>query len=122
MERKIRIKEEIMRQCNLLMIILLLALSLSLSAESQRKKNQEANELYQEKKYDQALTKYQDALLSDPENKRLQFNVGNTLYQKKKYEEALKEYQNVIGTEELPLEGQTYYNIGNALYLSLIHI
>lgn len=105
-----------MRLRNLFTIILLLALSLGLSAESQRKKTQEANELYQEKKYDQALTKYQDALLSDPENKRLQFNVGNTLYQKKKYEEALKEYQNVIGTEELPLEGQTYYNIGNALY------
>ena len=116
MERKIRIEEILMRQHNLCIVIVFLALSLGLSAESQRKKTQEANELYQEKKYDQALTKYQDALLSDPENERLQFNVGNTLYQKKKFEEALQEYQKVIGTEELPLEGQTYYNIGNALY------
>jgi len=109
-------KEKFMRHHILFTVILLLAFSLGISAESPRKKTKEANKLYQEKKYDQALTKYQDALLSDPENERLQFNVGNTFYQKKKFEEALKEYQKVIGTEELPLESQTYYNIGNALY------
>jgi len=84
--------------------------------ETSRKKVKKGNDLYIEKKYDQALTKYQDALLSDPENERIQFNVANTLYWKKKYEEALKEYQKVIGTEELELEQQSYFNLGNALY------
>jgi tetratricopeptide (TPR) repeat protein len=42
--------------------------------------------------------------------------VANTLYWKKKYEEALKEYQKVVGTEELELEQQSYFNLGNALY------
>lgn len=84
--------------------------------ETSRKKVKKGNDLYIEKKYDQALTKYQDALLSDPENERIQFNVANTLYWKKKYEEALKEYQKVVGTEELALEQQSYFNLGNALY------
>ncbi len=84
--------------------------------ETSRKKVKKGNDLYIEKKYDQALTKYQDALLSDPENERIQFNVANTLYWKKKYEEALKEYQKVVGTEELELEQQSYFNLGNALY------
>jgi Ca-activated chloride channel family protein len=84
--------------------------------ESSRKKVKEGNEMYKEKKYDQALTKYQDALLSDPENERIQFNVANTLYWKKKYEEALKEFQKVVGTEELDLEQQSYFNLGNTLY------
>jgi len=109
-------REESMRKYILFIFVFLALLSFGLPAESVREKTKEANELYQGEKYDQALTKYQDALLSDPENKRLQFNVGNALYQKKKYEEALKEYQKVIGTEKLLLEGQTYYNLGNALY------
>ena len=35
---------------------------------------------------------------------------------KKKYEESLKDYQQVIGTEDLNLEEQAYFNLGNTLY------
>lgn len=94
----------------------LLLLTEGLWAQSPRKRIREGNELYAEKKYDQALNRYQDALLSVPENRRIQFNVANALYQKKKYEEAMKEFQKVVGTEELPLEEQTYFNMGNTLF------
>lgn len=76
----------------------------------------DGNRLYEEKKYDQALTKYQDALLAEPKNEKIEFNIANSLYMKKKYEDALKAYQKVIGSNDINLEGQTYFNIGNTLY------
>ncbi len=99
-------------------IFLLTALILPslVSGQSTRKRTKEGNELFQGEKYDQALNKYQDALLSDPENRRLQFNVGSTLYKKKKYEEALEGFQKVVGTDELEVEQNAYYNMGNTLY------
>lgn len=100
----------------LTLMLVCLIIPAVLWGETSRKKVKKGNDLYIEKKYDQALTKYQDALLSDPENERIQFNVANTLYWKKKYEEALKEYQKVVGTEELELEQQSYFNLGNTLY------
>ena len=85
-------------------------------AQSARARVKEGNKLFAEEKYDQALNRYQDALLAAPEDKRIQFNVANALYKKKKYEEALKTYQKVIGAEDLQLEEKAYYNMGNTLY------
>jgi len=97
-------------------VVLLILFPWTTEGQSTHKRVKEGNELYSEKQYDQALNKYQDALLSDPENNRIQYNVANTLYWKKKFAEALQEYQKVVGTEELPLEAQTYFNMGNTLY------
>lgn len=96
--------------------IVLLLVPCALAGQTTHKRVKEGNELYSDKQYDQALNKYQDALLSDPDNNRIQYNVGNTLYWKKKFKEALQEYQKVVGTEELPLEAQAYFNMGNTLY------
>ena len=87
-----------------------------IQAQSTRNRVKEGNKLYSEENYDQALNKFQDALLSDPENEKIQFNVANTRYQKNKYEEALQDYQKVIGTEDLSLEQNAYFNLGNTLY------
>jgi len=97
-------------------VLILCLVPTLLFAQSARERVKEGNQLFLEENYDQALNKYQDALLSDPENERIQFNVGNTRYQKKKYEEAIQDYQKVIGTEDFALEQQTYYNLGNTLY------
>jgi len=97
-------------------LLIFLIVPAVLWGETSRKKVKKGNELYSEKKYDQALTKYQDALLSSPENERIQFNVANTLYWKKNYEEALEEYRKVVGTQELDLEQHSYFNLGNTLY------
>ena len=105
-----------MVQRNLLLILFLLILPSVLWGQSARSRVKAGNKLFAEAKYDQALNKYQDALLSQPANKRIQFNIGDTFYQKKKYEESLQEYQKVIGTDELRLEEQSYFNLGNTLY------
>ena len=99
-----------------ILILALILIPAGSWAQSSRKRIKEGKQLYTEKKYDQALNRYQDALLSEPQNRRIQFNVANALYQKKKYEEAMQEFQKVVGTKELPLEGQTYFNLGNTLF------
>ncbi len=101
---------------SVLLLLLFLTVPGLLWGQSARSRVKAGNKLFTEEKYDQALNKYQDALLSQPVNKRIQFNIGDTFYQKKKYEEALQEYQKVIGTDELRLEEQSYYNLGNTLY------
>lgn len=101
---------------SVVVVLILCVVPALLFAQSVRERVKEGNQLFLEENYDQALNKYQDALLSDPENERIQFNVGNTRYQKKKYEEAIQDYQKVIGTEDFKLEQQAYYNLGNTLY------
>lgn len=99
-----------------IIVLFLFILPGLIQAQSTRNRVKEGNKLYSEENYDQALNKFQDALLSDPENEKIQFNVGNTRYQKNKYEEALQDYQKVIGTEDLNLEQNAYFNLGNTLY------
>ena len=99
-----------------IIIILQFFMNECVYASSARTKVKEGNTLFSDKKYDQALTKYHDALLSEPKNERIEFNVANTLYMKKKYEDALKTYEKVIGSKDLSLEQKAYFNIGNTLY------
>jgi len=86
------------------------------AAQSARSRVKQGNELFTQQKYDQALNRYQDALLAAPADRRIHYNVADALYKKKKYEEALKSYQKVLGAEDLQLEAKAYYNIGNTLY------
>lgn len=96
-------------------VICLLAIH-SVQAGSVHSKVKEGNKLFAEGKFDEALNRYQDALLSDPESPLIHYNIGNTLYKKKKYEEAIRSFQKVIGTENVTLEANSYYNMGNCLY------
>jgi Ca-activated chloride channel homolog len=97
-------------------LLVTVALSGPLSAQSARKRVRDGNRLYQEKKYDQALTKYQDALLSDPDNPRIRFNVGDALYRNQKLDKALEEYRKAVASQDPGLESQAWFNMGNTLY------
>lgn len=81
-----------------------------------RPKVKEGNKYYAQGKFDQALNKYQDALIDDPESPEIHFNIGDALYKKKKYQEALKSYQKALIAEDVLLQSKAYYNIGNTLY------
>jgi len=79
-------------------------------------KTREANKLYQEKKYDDALSKYADAQIDHPESSHLYFNVGDAHYRKRKFDEAIKSYEQVMLTTDPVLEAKAHYNVGNCLY------
>ncbi|MBV9616825.1 MAG: tetratricopeptide repeat protein, partial [Ktedonobacteraceae bacterium] len=69
---------------------------------------------YTEKRYEEALDAYEQAILLNPENALAHSGKGNALYCLKRYEEALAAYNQAIlfDTEN----ALTYYNIGTTLY------
>lgn len=71
---------------------------------------------YQDGNYEEALGKFQNALLDDPENPQIHFDAGTALYQQEKYEDALKSFQKAIQTNEETLQEAAYYNQGNTLF------
>jgi len=53
-----------------------------LFAQGVNSKVAEANKLFEEQKYDEANTKYRDALVDHPESEILHFNIGDVQYKK----------------------------------------
>lgn len=100
----------------ILILSLALFLSQAASAQSIRSKINKGNEEYDQEKYEEALSAYQDALLDDPMNEAGVFNKGDALYKLKKYDEAVEAYQKILSGKDINLSAQSYYNIGNAQF------
>lgn len=54
------------------------------------------NQLFQERKYDEALSFFQDFAVKNPDVITIHFNIGDVYREMKKYEEARGEYQKVM--------------------------
>ncbi|MFQ6082462.1 MAG: tetratricopeptide repeat protein [Candidatus Aminicenantia bacterium] len=57
---------------------------------------EKANQLFEEKKFDEAITYYREFLSINPEFYQIHFNLGNCYKEKGEVEQALKEYQIII--------------------------
>jgi len=88
----------------------------ALRAQSGSKKVEEGNALFAEEKYDEANTKYRDALIEVPDSPIVNFNIGDVEYKKRNFEEALKAYQECLTSDDILLQSKAYYNIGNTVY------
>ncbi|MFC1725188.1 tetratricopeptide repeat protein [candidate division KSB1 bacterium] len=99
-------------------VLLLFIFTGSLFAQNPADKISEANKLYKEQKFDQALNTYRDALLEDPKSPEINFNIGNTLYKKQQYDEALKHYEETLRSSEIDnlTQSKVHYNLGNLQY------
>jgi Ca-activated chloride channel family protein len=75
-----------------------------------------ANKLYNEGKYDEALRGYNVAEEMSPESDVVSFNKGAALYKKYGFKEALKSFSKVLSKHNPGLESKATYNIGNAKY------
>ncbi len=96
--------------------ILLLALIAPASSQPGRGKIIQGNKLYNEQKYDEALTKYRDAEVQAPESPILKYNIAAAEYKKKNYQEALKQNQAALNQADAIAQGQAYFNTGNTLF------
>ena len=85
--------------------------------ENSQKPNNDANKLFQEKKYKSAQELYQKAKMKDPNDPVIRYNAGTTDYQLERYQEAAKEFEKVIATAKDPaLKARALYNYGNTQY------
>lgn len=77
-----------------------------------------ANKLYEEGKYDEALSLYNRALIAKPDSDRLNFNIGAANYKKGDYEKAAGYFEKSTLTEDKLLEFKANYNSGNSQFKS----
>lgn len=59
---------------------------------------------------------YSQALKKRPDDPRLHYNSGTAAYKNNLYEDAIASFQQALKSEDLGLQEQTYYNLGNALF------
>ena len=78
-------------------------------------KNDEGIQLYNEETYDEAISKFTDAQINEPESESLDFNIANTHYKGGKFPEAEKAYKDALGSEDDTLKAKANYNMGNTL-------
>ena len=78
--------------------------------------NEEGIKLYNEEKYDEAISKFTDAQSFVPESQSLDFNIANTHYKEGKLPEAEKSFKDTMKTEDKILKANANYNMGNTMY------
>jgi len=104
-----------------LSILLALLTFLPATGFSQQEKKyiKEGNELFDNKKYQEAAKSYQQALKKDKDSYKATFNLGDAYYKQEKYEDAAQQFQALThrATSRDTLS-KAYHNLGNALLKS----
>jgi Ca-activated chloride channel family protein len=100
---------------SLFVAVILCAPSIS-SAKSEAGIVNNANKLYNDGKYDEALEGYSEAESLLPESDAVNFNKGAALYKKYEYEKAVGHFSKALTTNSPGLEAKATYNIGNSKY------
>lgn len=76
----------------------------------------DANSLYEEGKYDEAIEKYQEALKENEGDPVTNFNIANAFYKKGDYKNAHMFYTKALTSDELHMETMVNYNLGNTFF------
>ena len=102
------------------LIILLISLlsGFSLTAQKAVRKNiKQGNRSYNEQKYEQAATKFEEAIKIDPNALEANYNLGNTLYRQKEWDKSIEQQKHylLIEKENEQQIAASWHNIGNAL-------
>ena len=104
----------------LLSAICILALSPSPSLArtgSARETLRQGNRLYGENQYAEAVNKYNDVLVEQPQAVEPKFNKANSYYRLDDLSEAMDLYQQVAAeSKDMPLVAKAKYNLGNCFF------
>src|SRR5581483_425295 len=98
-----------------------LALLLALAAAPARAGEMDlraGNRLYEQRRYDDALERYNRAAASRPQDPRPLFNAGDALYRLERADDASAAFESLAGRKDLPAGGRAaaLYNLGNTRY------
>jgi Ca-activated chloride channel family protein len=78
--------------------------------------NNDANRLFEAKKFDEAASLYEEAQTHAPESPEIPYNLGNTLYRQGKLADAAAHLKRGVGDTDPMRRQNSFYNLGNALY------
>jgi Ca-activated chloride channel family protein len=82
-----------------------------------RDRIEEGNQLFKQGKYDEAISKYGEVLVNDPDSPLLNFNMGDANYQAGKDTNAINSFARVRAGDDDPQRiAKVAYNAGNAQY------
>ncbi|MEN3013864.1 MAG: tetratricopeptide repeat protein [Endomicrobiia bacterium] len=96
-----------------IILVLFIFLNVNLYSNFRRDINT-GNKFFEQKKYDEALEKYNSAELKKPNSPVIYYNRANTFYKQQLYNEAIQEYQKSLGlTKDKNLKSKIFYNLGN---------
>jgi len=77
----------------------------------------QASKLYAEGKFDDAVAKYNEALVDDPDSALLHLNLGAAAYRQGKFDDAINALGQVPSSDTEPARtARAEYNTGNATY------
>jgi len=103
------------RQVIFTTIFLISAASL-LQAQKENEHIRKGNELYQNKKYEDAEVEYRKALGKNNASDKAGYNLSNSLYRQKRYKEAAGILDTLAKKSKDPKElSRMYHNLGNSL-------
>lgn len=98
-----------------LLLIVITAVAMT-DADEVYSKNRKANKLYKEKKYEDALKLYDDALLVSPSDNALKMNRGSALYRLGDFEKAEEMYSSALSSDDKKKRADAHFNLGNILF------
>ena len=93
--------------------IVIIIIALSVFADKTYDKNKKANKLYEKGKYAEALSLYEEALVEDPDEKKLSMNKGSAQYRLDDYNSAEESYKNALSVGDTKARADLHYNMGN---------
>jgi tetratricopeptide (TPR) repeat protein len=75
-----------------------------------------ANSLYRQKKYDEAITLYNQAQIKSPDSCEINYNIGLAQYKKGEYNQAVSFFEKATFSKDTILESKANFNIANSKY------
>jgi len=97
------------------LFILILLIPTILFSQDYKENLRKGNELYKEKKYDDAEVQYLKSMQDKEHTFRSIFNLGDALYKQEKFDQATQKFQDILNQDLSKDElAAAYHNIGNS--------
>jgi Ca-activated chloride channel homolog len=97
-------------------VIMLVSFCLLSFADNSARIVDQANRLYRQKQFDQAIKLYNQAQIKAPDSAEINYNIGIAWFKKEDYNSAISFLEKATASKDKILESKANYNIANAKY------
>lgn len=107
-------RRKLMEGGSRLLILLCALIATAGTAPSAHASARDAVKAYDEERYEEAVSLYQEAAREDPDNLKFAFNLGVAAYKSDQFELAISEFDRVVRNDNGRLKTKAFYNMGNS--------